>query len=153
MALARSRAYAAAVPEGARLIDLGSGAGIPGLVLAWDRPDLRVTLLDVRRKRTDQLERLVRRLGLRERATVVAADVRAFARREAGGFDVVVARKFGPPGSVLDAAAMLLSERGGVVVVSAAPDDRWDDVPDGWYREPGPDGLVVVRRGSDMADR
>lgn len=144
-AVAHSRRYGAALPQGARVIDLGSGAGIPGLVLAWDRPDLRLTLLDVRQKRTDQLVRLVRRLGLADRVRVVCQQVEVFGPTEADAFDAVVARKFGPPASVLAAADVLLRP-GGRVVVSAAPDDRWDAVPAGWTVVAGPEGLVVVER-------
>lgn len=127
------------------MIDLGSGAGIPGLVLAWDRPDLSFTLLDVRQKRADQLERLVRRLGLRDRVRVVCRTVEAFGAAEPATFDVVVARKFGPPASVLAAATALL-RADGRVVVSAAPDDRWDDLPVGWDRVEGDEAVVVLDR-------
>ncbi len=144
-AVAHSRRYGGSLPQGARVIDLGSGAGIPGLVLGWDRSDLMVTLLDVRQKRADQLERLVRRLGLRDRVRVVCGRVETFGAAQAGRFDAVVARKFGPPASVLNAADALLAPEG-VVVVSAAPDDRWDELPAGWRRNDAPDGLVVVRR-------
>ncbi len=40
------------VPEGATVADLGSGAGLPGLVLALARPDLRVTLIEPMARRT-----------------------------------------------------------------------------------------------------
>lgn len=143
--MAHSRRYAEALPQDARVVDLGSGAGIPGLVLAWVRPDLRLTLVDARQKRADQLVRLVRRLGLHDRAAVAGERVETFARRQGRSFDAVVARKFGPPATVLAAAETLLVD-GGVVVVSAAPDDRWDDLPAGWVAIPAPAGLVVVQR-------
>ena len=49
------------------VVDLGSGGGVPGLVIARARPDLRVVLVDRRSSRTDHLSRLVRRLGLDDR--------------------------------------------------------------------------------------
>ena len=144
-AVAHSRLYVAALASltpGAQVIDLGSGAGVPGLVIAWDRADLVVTLVDGRRKRTDQLERLVRKLGLRDRVEVVWARVESLA----GEYDAVVARRFGPPASVLDAADRLVRANG-IVVVSAAPDTRWDDTPGDWVQLPSPPaGLVVLRR-------
>ena len=150
-AVAHSRLYEAPLAPlaaGARVVDLGSGAGIPGLVIAWDRADLRVTLIDGRRKRTDQLERLVRRLGLRERVDVVWGRAGAVA----GEYDALVARRFGPPASVLGAADRLV-RADGFVVVSAAPDDRWDGAMGDWVRQPSsPSGLVVLRRSrSDSA--
>ena len=57
------------------VLDLGSGGGVPGLVIAHDLPAVRVTLLDRRAKRTDALERLVRRLGWQDRITVACTDV------------------------------------------------------------------------------
>lgn len=49
---------------GANLLDVGSGAGFPGLVLAAAVPELRVTLLEPRQKRTAFLRHIVRTLGL-----------------------------------------------------------------------------------------
>jgi len=52
------------IPEGADVIDIGSGAGFPGMVLAILRPDLRFTLLDSLRKRILFLRETVDMLGL-----------------------------------------------------------------------------------------
>ena len=41
------------------VIDIGAGGGVPGLVVAHDRPDLRLTMVDRRAKRTDFLQRMV----------------------------------------------------------------------------------------------
>ena len=145
-ALAHSRRYDAVLAPGSRVIDLGSGGGIPGLVVAFDRPDLTVTLLDARQKRTDQLHRLVRRLGLQDRVRVVCDRVEHFGAVEAGAFDCLVARRFGPPAQVLAAAGALVGPRDGLLAVSAAPDDRWDVTP-GWVRvDDAPASLVVLRR-------
>jgi 16S rRNA (guanine527-N7)-methyltransferase len=56
---------------GERLLDVGSGAGFPGLVLAAARPELTVTLVEPRQKRVGFLRHVVRTLGL-ERVTVQA---------------------------------------------------------------------------------
>ena len=52
------------VPHGATVCDLGSGAGLPGLVLAIARPDLAVTLVEPLLRRTTFLEEVVAELGL-----------------------------------------------------------------------------------------
>jgi 16S rRNA (guanine527-N7)-methyltransferase len=52
------------IPENAELLDIGSGAGFPGLVVAIARPDVRVTLLDSLHKRVDFLQETVEKLGL-----------------------------------------------------------------------------------------
>lgn len=107
------------------MLDLGSGGGIPGLVVAHDLPDLHVTLLDRRAKRTDFLERVVRRLGWGDRVSVICADVESFLPTDP--FDAVVARGFGPPEFTLSAAARLVRP-GGPMVISEPPGaDRWDE--------------------------
>lgn len=53
-----------AFPPGARLIDVGSGAGLPGLALAIIRPDLEVHLVEPMQRRTDWLEDAAARIGL-----------------------------------------------------------------------------------------
>jgi 16S rRNA (guanine527-N7)-methyltransferase len=115
--------------EAARIADIGSGGGVPGLVLAVDFPQAHVTLIDRRSARTDHLSRLVRRLGLPDRVSVVTADLVRPPTDLVGAFDVVTARGFGPPASTLAAARPLLVPEG-IVVVSEPPagsPDRWDD--------------------------
>jgi hypothetical protein len=57
-------------PLGADVIDIGSGAGFPGVPIKIVRPELRLTLLEANGKRAAFLERLVQRLGL-ENVTIV----------------------------------------------------------------------------------
>ena len=133
-ALDHARRFVDAIPSSARtLIDLGSGGGLPGLVIAWDRPDLRVTLVDRREKRTDALRRSVLRLEMGDRVAVITDDVERLlgdadhARR----YDVVTARSFGPPATTLT-VALGASRRGGLVLISDPPDStRWIDVMSG----------------------
>jgi 16S rRNA (guanine527-N7)-methyltransferase len=109
------------------VVDLGSGGGVPGLVVARARPDLHVVLLDRRATRTDHLQRLVGRLGLDERVRVVTAEAgraRALLDRTA---DAVIARGFADPATTARAAAPLLRPHG-LLVVSGPPDPddgRW----------------------------
>ena len=107
------------------ILDLGSGGGVPGLIIAHDLPAVHLTLLDRRAKRTDALERLVRRLGWQDRITVACTDVTTFVPDDP--FDAVVARGFGPPEFTLAQAARLV-RAGGPIVISEPPGvDRWDD--------------------------
>ncbi|WP_054936877.1 16S rRNA (guanine(527)-N(7))-methyltransferase RsmG [Moorella stamsii] len=55
---------ALAIPAGARVIDVGTGAGIPGFILKICRPDLQLTLLEAQQKKVKFLEKVVARLGL-----------------------------------------------------------------------------------------
>ena len=79
------------LPAGALVLDVGAGAGLPGLPLKIARPDLRLTLLEATGKKARFLEHVVSVLGL-EGVTVVneRAETYAAAAREA--FDVIVAR-------------------------------------------------------------
>jgi 16S rRNA (guanine527-N7)-methyltransferase len=107
------------------VLDLGSGGGVPGLVIAHDLPGTHLTLLDRRAKRTDALERVVRRLGWQDRIVVVCQDVDTFG--PAASFDAVVARGFGPPEFTLSAAARLVRS-GHPIVISDPPGvNRWDE--------------------------
>ena len=107
------------------VVDLGSGGGVPGLVIAQQRPEMKLILLDRRTKRTDFLQRIVSRLGWGERVDVVAGDAELFANEYGGIFDGVVARGFGPPEKTLRICAALIRE-GGRIVISEPPEgDRW----------------------------
>ena len=111
------------------IVDLGTGGGVPGLIIAHDRPDLHVTLIDRRIKRTDFLERVVGRLGWAERVEVIAADAERVAVERPSRFDAAVARGFGPPARTLELAIRLV-QPGGTIVISEPPQgDRWVDVP------------------------
>ena len=79
------------VPQGAAVADVGSGAGLPGLVWAIARPDLHVTLIEPLLRRTVFLEEAVDVLGL-EQVTVL----RARAEDVRDRFDVVTARAVAP---------------------------------------------------------
>jgi len=74
-------------------LDLGSGAGLPGLIIALLNPVLRVTLVESRRKRIDFLERAAEALGLAEQVTVVGSRLEMIETRP---FDVISARAFAP---------------------------------------------------------
>ncbi|WP_141005140.1 16S rRNA (guanine(527)-N(7))-methyltransferase RsmG [Nocardioides humi] len=80
---------AAALPADATVADVGSGAGLPGLVLAIARPDVRVTLIEPLLRRTTFLEEAVARLRL-DNVTVVRG--RADAVHGLASYDVVTAR-------------------------------------------------------------
>ena len=81
------------VPDGVRIADVGSGAGLPGLPLALVRQDLRVVLVEPLLRRATFLGEAVAELGLTERVEVV----RGRAEDQSGlGFDVVTARAVAP---------------------------------------------------------
>jgi 16S rRNA (guanine527-N7)-methyltransferase len=120
------RALELAPDEEATVIDLGAGGGVPGLVIASDRPGVRLTMVDRRTKRTDFLERMVRRHGWAGRVTVVSGDARRLADGTGDRFDAAVARGFGPPDETLELAARFVRPGGRIVVSEPPSGDRWD---------------------------
>ena len=79
-------------PEGGRVLDIGSGAGFPGVPLALQRPDLRITLLDSLNKRIVFLQQLCEKLGLSYEAVHGRAEQLAKEETYREQFDVVTAR-------------------------------------------------------------
>jgi 16S rRNA (guanine527-N7)-methyltransferase len=97
------------VPDGSHLADVGSGAGLPGLVLACQRPDLRVTLVEPMLRRVTFLTEAVDRLALAH-VTVL----RARAEELAGSLtaDVVTARAVAALPTLIGWTAPLLAPHG-----------------------------------------
>ena len=91
--LVNSAAVAPLLPRTGLVVDLGSGAGLPGVVLALCVPTVRVTLLDATRRRTDFLSEVVETLGLGDRVSVVWGRAESLPPL---GADVVVARAVAP---------------------------------------------------------
>ncbi len=80
---------------GDRVVDVGSGAGLPGIPLALARPDTTVVLLEPLLRRATFLAEVVADLGLGDRVSVVRARAEEVARQQPG-YDVVVARAVAP---------------------------------------------------------
>jgi 16S rRNA (guanine527-N7)-methyltransferase len=157
-----STRFAAALPRVSEVLDLGSGGGLPGLVVAIVRPDIHVHLLDATRKKTDFLQEAATTLGL----TVTVHNGRAedLARGELHHrFSLVTARAVAPLGRLAAMAAPFLAPGGSLYAIKG---QRWkeelDDEPQQVLEvvstpeiEPvtGPTGplVVVLRRPSGSA--
>ncbi len=106
--------------------DLGSGGGLPGVVLAIACPNLGVTLVEVRRNRAALLDIMVTELGL--------ANARIYPRRSQtlrDRVDLVFARAFAPPNRAWEAAEPLLVPGGRLVYWAGERFDPSRDVPSG----------------------
>ena len=90
-ALLARREPAALVPEGAAVVDVGTGAGAPGLALALLRPDLRVTLVEPLVKRVSFLRTVIGTLG-RTDIEVRRERVEDLVEQNPGAWDVAVSR-------------------------------------------------------------
>ena len=102
------------LPEGATVIDVGSGAGLPGIPLALARPDLKITLLEPLQRRVDFLEEVKSELGL----TVTI--IRGRAEESKGSYQVVTARALSATEKLLPQVWHLLSPSGAVVALKGS---------------------------------
>lgn len=129
-------------PGRPRVLDLGAGAGIPGLPLKIVEPAIRLTLLEARRRRVSFLSAVVRDLGL-EGVSILAGRAESLIVSNPelrGSFDAVVTRAVGPPGSILLVVLAFL-RLGGRFIASGPPagkplpllppgtPHRWETVP------------------------
>ncbi len=113
---------ATALPRDARVADIGSGAGLPGLVVGLARPDVRVTLVEPLLRRTTFLDEVVTELGL---DNVVVRRDRADALHGQETFDVVTARAVAPLERLLGWCMPLVAPTGSLVAMkgSSAADE------------------------------
>lgn len=105
------------VPAGASVCDLGSGAGLPGLVLAIARPDLEVVLVEPLLRRTTFLSEVVADLGL---GHVEVVRGRAEELHGARRFDVVTSRALAPLERLLGWSMPLVAPTGALVAMKGS---------------------------------
>ena len=102
------------VPPGSGVCDVGSGAGLPGIVLAIARPDLTVTLVEPLLRRTTFLQEVVAELGL---SGVEVHRARAEALHDSRVFDVVTSRAVAPLDRLLTWSMPLVAPTGTLVAM------------------------------------
>ena len=105
-----------------RFLDIGSGGGFPGLVIAA-AINAQMTLVEARRKRATYLNEAVVEMGLRN-VQVECARAESIDVRE--GFDLVTARAVGNPRSIFEIAGRALRP-GGVLMLYVSADQEFDD--------------------------
>lgn len=119
--LVNSAAVTALIPENATVVDVGSGAGLPGLVVAIVRADLQVVLVDATARRTTFLTEAVGLLGLTERVRVVTGRVEdAPVRADIGTADVVLSRAVAALPQLVRWCLPLVSDTGTVLAVKGS---------------------------------
>ncbi len=137
-----------------RLLDVGTGAGLPGIPLAIARPDIRITMLDSNNKKTAFVQQVVSELALTN-AMVVNERVESWKQDEK--FDAIVSRAFSSLRDFAEKTGHLLAEEGELLAMRGLqPDEEMADLPPGFsIRQsvklvvPGVDGqrhLVVIKR-------
>jgi 16S rRNA (guanine527-N7)-methyltransferase len=143
-------------PFADRFLDLGSGGGLPGLVLAVEYPAATGALLDSQQRRCEFMRRGVARLELKDRLVVECGRAETLARTDElrGEFDLVVARSFGSPAATAECAVGFLRAGGALIVTeppeSGAAAERW---PDEGLAQLGFAGAVEIRHGETGAVR
>ena len=100
------------------VVDVGSGAGLPGVPLAIARPQMAVTLLERSERKCAFLRHVARELGL-DNVAVVQTDARRW--RPAEGFDTGVARAVAPPPVAWRLLRPLLAPAGSALLPTSAP--------------------------------
>ena len=138
----------------ARLADLGTGPGLPGIPLAIVQPGLQVALVESNGKKARFLREAVRRLGLAN-ARVAESRIEAFDAPAA--FDAITARALATLPAIIGLGGHLLAADGRLMAMKGAvPHEEIEALPEGWEVEairplvvPGLDAerhLVLVRR-------
>jgi 16S rRNA (guanine527-N7)-methyltransferase len=140
------------VDDVARLADLGTGAGLPGIPLAIAKPGLQVSLVESNGKKVRFLREAIRKLGLTN-AEAVESRIEAF--DAPGRFDAITARALATLPAILQSGGHLLRP-GGVLLAmkGVVPSEEIAALPPGWHvrelhpmRVPGLDAerhLIVV---------
>lgn len=136
--VAHARAWLQVLPVADEIVDLGSGGGVPGLVLAVLRPMSRGVLVEAAQRRCSFLEWALGELGVRHRWRVACGRAEHLAHEPAHRerYDGVVARGFGPPPVVAECASGFLRV-GGWCSVSEPPGRAQGSPPERW----SPEGL------------
>ena len=107
----------AELPEGVALCDIGTGAGLPGMVVAIARPDLQVTLVEPLLRRTTFLNEVVEALGL---TNVEVVRGRADLLHGERSFDVVTSRAVAPLDRLLEWSMPLVAPEGQLVALKGS---------------------------------
>ncbi|HMM71695.1 MAG TPA: 16S rRNA (guanine(527)-N(7))-methyltransferase RsmG [Rhodocyclaceae bacterium] len=119
-----------ALADVARLADIGSGAGLPGIPIALCRPDMKVTLIESNRKKSAFLNQAKIELSL---ANVSVCAQRVEDVSGAGVFDAVICRAFADLATFVSKAGHLLASDGELLAMKGRAELAVDaELPSGW---------------------
>ena len=99
------------LPENVRLVDIGSGAGLPGIVIALARPDLKVSLVEPLQRRVDFLNEVVAELG------IPVEVIRGRAERVKKQFEIVTARAVAPLEKLINISWHMIPKSGSLMAM------------------------------------
>ena len=111
-------------------LDVGCGAGLPGLVLAIAQPEWQFTLLDSNSKKTSFVQQAIIELGL-QNVRVQCERVEKLQVAEQGRFDGIISRAFSDLGEFIWSTRHLVSEQGCWAAMKGSPEQELAGVPNG----------------------
>jgi len=138
-----------AIPEGLDVADIGSGAGLPGLVLALSRPDLDVTLVEPLSRRSAFLAEAVAALELTNVEVVRARAEELHGLRE---FSVVTSRAVAPLDRLLGWSMPLVRSGGALIAMKGATVHDEIKTAHDELRKFGAGAVSVETYGADLID-
>ncbi len=137
------------VPEDCRVLDVGSGAGLPGIPLALARPDLAIVLLEPMARRVVWLQEVVAVLGLAVSVYRGRAEDPQV-RDQLGGNDVVTARAVAPLGRLAGWCLPLVASGGRLLAVKGASAEQEAARDVDAARAAGGAAVQIVRCGATI---
>jgi len=139
----------AAVPAfvgASNVLDVGAGGGLPGIVLAICRPDMKVSMIDTVHKKTAFLKQVKAELEL---ANVTVHTMKVQDLEVSDKFDVITSRAFADLSDFLEWSGHLLAEGGKFIALKGtAPAEEQERVPSEW-KVTGLQPLQVPRLGAE----
>ncbi len=108
------------IPEGTTVIDVGSGAGLPGIPLAIARPDLHITLIEPLLKRYNYLNEVTEKLGLDNVTVLRGRAEEGPIKKAVVGADVVTSRAVAPLGRLAKWSLPLVRKGGEMIALKGS---------------------------------
>ncbi len=136
------------LPQRGNVLDLGSGAGFPGIPIKVMRPEINLVLVDGAGKKVNFLKHVIRTLGLeRAKALHLRAEAMAADPHWQGYFDHVVCRALGTVMQVACLALPLMAPAGRLLVWKAA---QWQEKEADWPCKAGADRCTISVAGNAL---
>jgi 16S rRNA (guanine527-N7)-methyltransferase len=133
---------------GTKLLDVGTGGGLPGIPLSIIHPDIAVTMVDSIQKKIKAVDDIVARLGL-AKATSICGRVEQLDRQKVGKFDYIVARGVSSATEIVGWCGELLRTKGRYRMHSPGA----GDAPEGaGSKMLIPPGSFILLKGGDLTD-
>ncbi|TCN48096.1 16S rRNA (guanine527-N7)-methyltransferase [Rhodococcus sp. SMB37] len=140
------------IEEDERVVDVGSGAGLPGIPLAIARPDLRVTLVEPLLRRSVYLAEFVETHGLGNVLVVRGRAEQPGVVQEAGGADVVTSRAVAPLAKLAKWSLPLIHEGGRMLALKGSSAAEEIDRDRAELAKLGAGNLEVLECGADLLE-